>query len=224
MATCDLRGVPARAVLVCEQHQLAAFEPGVTACIVEQHEREQAVHLRLVRHQLGERVSEPERLRGEIEATAVALVEDQVDDRQHRSEPLGQQVVVRHGEGDAGVPDLALRAREAALHGLFGNEEGAGDLLGAQTTERTEGQSDLGLEGERRVAAGEDQLQALVGKGRLLRGLLGEVEVAERTDQGSEHAPPLVAEDLLEQRPSAPRPGEPRSLHPFGRRGYARPS
>jgi hypothetical protein len=33
---------------------------------------------------------------------------------------------------------------------------------------------------------------------RLLRGLLGEVEVAEEADQGGEDAAPLLAEDLLE--------------------------
>jgi hypothetical protein len=42
----DLGGVPARAVLVCEQHELAVREPGVTARVVEQHQRHQAVHLR----------------------------------------------------------------------------------------------------------------------------------------------------------------------------------
>ena len=34
----------------------------------------------------------------------------------------------------------------------------------------------------------------------LLRGFLGEVEVAEEADQGSEDASPLVAEDLVEDR------------------------
>ena len=86
----DLGGVPARAVLVREQDELAAFEPGLAASVVEQHQRPQAVHLRLVRHQLGERRAEPERLRREIDAAAVALVEDQVDDREHRSQPLRQ--------------------------------------------------------------------------------------------------------------------------------------
>src|SRR5438309_1678456 len=33
---------------------------------------------------------------------------------------------------------------------------------------------------------------------RLLRGLLGEVEVAEEADEGGDHAPPLVAEGLFE--------------------------
>ena len=91
----DLGGVPARAVLVCEQHELAALEPSVAARIVEQHQRVEAVHLGLVRHQLGERVSEPERLRGQVDPAAVALVEDQVDDREHRRQPLGEQVVGR---------------------------------------------------------------------------------------------------------------------------------
>jgi hypothetical protein len=35
---------------------------------------------------------------------------------------------------------------------------------------------------------------------RLLRGLLGEVEVAEEADERGEDAPPLVAERLLEDR------------------------
>ena len=103
----DLRGVPARAVLVGEQHELAVVEPGVPARIVEQHQRPQAVHLGLVRHQLGERRAEPQRLRGEVDAAAVALVEDQVDDRQHRRQPLGQQMVGRNPERDARI--LILR-------------------------------------------------------------------------------------------------------------------
>jgi hypothetical protein len=35
---------------------------------------------------------------------------------------------------------------------------------------------------------------------RLLRGFLGEVEVAEEADEGSEDAAPLLAERLLEDR------------------------
>jgi hypothetical protein len=46
------------------------------------------VHLRLVGHQLGERAPEPDRLSREVSAAAVALVEDQVDDREHRGEAV----------------------------------------------------------------------------------------------------------------------------------------
>jgi len=125
--------------------------------------------------------------------------------------------------------------------------------------ERSEGERDLRVGGECRMAAGEDQLEPFVREGRrvhlflrslrrleqaglrgqraiaadaidgtiarrrhqpgagvrgspvprpalggdregLLRGLLGEVEVAEEADQGREDVPPLVAEDLLEDR------------------------
>ena len=62
-----------------------------------------------------------------------------------------------------------------------------------------------------RLRAGRDQPGAGIGRDavarpalggdgeRLLRGLLGEVEVAEEADQRGEHAAPLVAEDLLER-------------------------
>ena len=44
-------------------------------------------------------------------------------------------------------------------------------------------------------------LRALGGDGEgLLRGFLGEVEVAEEADERSENAAPLLAEDLLEDR------------------------
>ena len=51
----------------------------------------------------------------------------------------------------------------------------------AQAAERAQGQGDLRLERERRMAAGEDQLEPLVGKGRLLHLVLhglGHVEQA----------------------------------------------
>ena len=44
----DLRGVPERAVLVGEQDQVAVPKPCLAAGVVQQHQRQQAVHLRLV--------------------------------------------------------------------------------------------------------------------------------------------------------------------------------
>jgi hypothetical protein len=77
-------------------------------------------------------------------------------------------MLVRDAERDARVLDLALRPREPPLHRLVGDQEGARDLLGAKPAERTQGQGDLCLEPERRVAAGEDQLQPLVRERRLV--------------------------------------------------------
>ena len=54
----DLRRVPQRAVLVGEQHDLAVAQARLAARVVQQHQRQQAVHLGLVGHQLGERAPE----------------------------------------------------------------------------------------------------------------------------------------------------------------------
>ena len=60
----DLVLVPARAVLVLQQDELpVAVEPSVAARVLEQHQREQAEHLRVVRHQGDEHPAEPDRLR-----------------------------------------------------------------------------------------------------------------------------------------------------------------
>ena len=144
-------------------------------------------------------------------------------------------------------------------HSRLRDDERPRDLLGAEAAQGAQRQRHLRLGRERRVAAGEDQLQALVGENRLfelvlhglrrlqqlrlggegpvaadpvdravaaggdqpggrvrwrafagpalrrgrerlLSGLLGEVEVAEEADQGSEDAAPLLAEGPLDQR------------------------
>src|SRR5207247_7092201 len=138
-------------------------------------------------------------------------------------------------------------------------EECAGDLLGCEPAEGSQGQRLLGLCRERRVTAREDELQPLVGKRRgghrhlstvardeqaelgregpvaadavrcpvpsrphqpgagmagdalawppvgsdgecLLRGFLGEIEVAEEADQSGQDAAPFLAEDAIERR------------------------
>ena len=76
----------------------------------------------------------------------------------------------RHSEGDSRCPDLPLGADEPLGHRRLGHEEGAGYLVGAQSAEGAQGERDLRLGRECRVAAREDQAQPLVGDGiRLLR-------------------------------------------------------
>ena len=65
---------------------------------------------------------------------------------------------------------------------------------------------------DRAVAGGRDEPRARARRDavawpplrgdreRLLRGLLGEIEVAEEADQGSEDTAPLIAEDLVQDR------------------------
>jgi hypothetical protein len=120
-----------------------ASEPGV----VHQHQRQQSVHLGLVGHQLGERAPEPDRLGREVSAAAVPLVEDQVDDSEHRGEAVGEQMSRRHAKGNPGGLDLSLRADESLGHGRLGDEEGAGDLLRLEAAQRPQCERDLGHRG-----------------------------------------------------------------------------
>ena len=122
------------------------------------------MHFGLVRHQLGERAPEPDRLRGQVAAAAVAFVEDQVDDREDGREPVRQEVGRRDAERNPGRPDLVLRPHQPLRHRRLGDEEGSCDLLGRQPAERAERQRNLRVQRERGVAAGEDELEPLVRK------------------------------------------------------------
>jgi hypothetical protein len=132
--------------------------------MVQEHEREQALHLGRARHELLQQPAETDGLVGQVAADElvagrrdVALVEDEVDDAQHRVDALGELGRGRDPVGDPGVPDLALGPGESLRHGRLGEHEGAGDLRGGEAAERAQRERDLGVERERRVAAGEDQ-------------------------------------------------------------------
>jgi hypothetical protein len=168
----DLLDVPERAILVAEEDDGVVGEARLAPRVVDQHQGQQPLHLRLVGHQPGERAAEPDRLAGELAAAAVPLVEDQVHDREHRGETVGQQVVGRDAERDPGGLDLPLRADEPLRHRRLGDEEGAGDLVRRQPAERPQRERDLSLEREGWMAAGEDQLEALVGDRLLVHVVL----------------------------------------------------
>ncbi len=65
--------------------------------------------------------------------------------------------------------DLALRAHEPLRHRRLRDEERARDLVGRQAAERAQRQRDLRVERERRMAAGEDELEPLVGEHGLVQ-------------------------------------------------------
>ena len=101
----------------------------------EQQQGEQAQRLGLVGHQLGQQPGQADRLGAQVAADQVVagrggvpLVEDQVDDREHEREPVGQLRVPRHPVRDARGADLALGPDQALGHRRLGHEEGAGDL------------------------------------------------------------------------------------------------
>jgi hypothetical protein len=129
---------------------------------VQQHEGQQAVHLRLIGHQLGEGAPQAQRLVGHLVTPTPPLVEDQVEDREHGCQTIGQQVVGRHSKRNPGSLDLALCPYQPLGHRRFLDEEGARDLAGAQASERAQSEGDLRVGGECGMAAGEHELESLV--------------------------------------------------------------
>jgi len=93
--------IPARAVLIREQHHLSVgVESALATGVVRQHQRKQAEHLWFVRHQLGQHLAKVEGSRAQLDpnmgitgAGGVPLVEHEVDGGQ----PVGQVSRGRHG-------------------------------------------------------------------------------------------------------------------------------
>jgi hypothetical protein len=163
------------ALLVGEQHQLTVAKPRLEASVVQQHQRQQSMHLGLIGHQLGQRPSESQGFGGELAPGGrdrVPLVEDQVHDRDHGAQPLRQQMVGWHPERDPGGLDLALGPDQPLGHRRLSDQEGVRDLSGAQAAERPQGEGDLSVGGERRMAAGEDELESLIGDDGLVHRVL----------------------------------------------------
>lgn len=107
---------------------------------------------------------------------AVALVEDEVDDGEDAAQSVREVGVAGDAVGDAGVADLGLGADEALGHGGLGDQEGAGDLCGAEAAEQAEGEGDPGPGRERGVAAGEEEPEPFVAHGALLGRFVGGVQ------------------------------------------------
>jgi hypothetical protein len=198
--------------LILEQHQIAGgVGARVAASVVEQHQRQQAADLGLggqrARGQL-EVPAQADRLDAQLAAhqrvaagRGVALVEDQVDHRQRRVEPHRQLVGVGHPVRDAGVADLALGAHQPLRHRRLGHRERARDRRGRQPADQPQRQRHLRGGCQRRVAAGEDQPQPIVGD-RLgrggARGLLARLVGDDRPqlDPSADRVDGLVAGDL----------------------------
>ena len=172
----DLLSVPEGAVLVVEEHERPVrTRARVAPRALQQHQGEQPCHLRLIRHERPKDARQPNRLGAQFAPhqrlslrRGVALVEDEIEGGEHRPEAVGQLVVRRDDVRDAGVTDLALRTDEALLHRLLRGQERARDLGRLQASERPQRERHAGLGRERRMTAGEDQPQALVGNGAVL--------------------------------------------------------
>ena len=125
----------------------------------------------LVRHQHGEELAEPDGLVAEIGAdelgtrrSRVPLVEDEVEDGEHRPEPLGQEVVGRDAERDPRAADPPLRAHEPLRHASGSATRNACAIspVVRPPTSRSVSATRL-VRARARVAAREDEREPLVG-------------------------------------------------------------
>ena len=162
--------VPQRAVLVVERHVAAvAVDARAAPRVMQQHQREQAEHLRVVGHQGRQQPGQPDRLAAELAThepvalrRAVALVEDQVQNLQHPGQAVGKRLVGRNAVRDPRLGDLALRAHEALRHGRLARPGRPARSRRRQAAERLQRQRNPRRHRERRVTAGEDQPQPVV--------------------------------------------------------------
>jgi hypothetical protein len=132
--------------------------------VLEEEEGEQRRDLGLPGHQIVQQPDQSDRLVGErrLAVGVVPAGEEQVEHGQHAGEPLGQRGAGGHAVRDAGVSDLGFGPGEAAGHGRLGDQERTRDVGGRYPADGAQGQRHAGVEGQRRVAAGEDEPQPVV--------------------------------------------------------------
>ena len=131
----DLLGVPARPVLVGQQHQPPVDHPGVASRVLQQHQREQTVEVGAAGQQLAEQPGQPDRLGGEVGAhqvrprrRRVAGGEREVGDVGGAPDPRLERGPRRHLELLAG--QALARTGEPRRHRRGRHQEQPGDVGG----------------------------------------------------------------------------------------------
>ena len=170
--------VPERPVLLGQGHQLAvgagaARTPGVG----QHHEGEQAGDLGVLGQGRPHRPGQPDGLAGQVgpsqvgtAAAGVALVEQQVEDVQHRPQPLVPLSGGREAERLVRSLDPGLGPADPLRHRRLGDQERRRDLAGGEAADRPQGEGDGRRRREGGVAAHEHEDQRVVlprGRGRI---------------------------------------------------------
>ena len=136
------------------------------------------MRFRLPRRDRDEHAGHAQRFVAELRAQPVvaarggiALVENEIDDLEHRSEPLREFLAARRLVGEPGFRQRALGAHDALGDGRLRREEGARDLVGGQAADHPQRQRRAGLARQARMAGGEDQPQQFVADVVVERGV-----------------------------------------------------
>ena len=127
--------------------------------------------------------------------------EHQVHDGQHGVEPVRQFGGIRYPVRDPGRRDLLLRPGDPGGHGRLGHQERPRNIAGGQTAHQPQRQRDLSLPGQRRMAAGEDQPQPVIGDPAVI-ARLADIDLA------SPWLVDLVGNEQRQFRPQGPIPAK----------------
>ena len=141
--------IPKAAVLVGKQYQLAA-EGGASGStrLDEQHECEQALDLELVGHQLDQHPSKADGFGAKVLADQpvarggrVALVEDEIDHRQHSLKPTGEISLIWNSVGDARGADLRFGSNQPLRQGGLRHEKGVRNFRSCEPSQKPKRQT-----------------------------------------------------------------------------------
>ena len=129
--------------------------------MVQEHQREQPAHLRLVR---GERelAREPDRLGGQVHPAPVPGRVDEVEHAQHDGEVTWLV--------EPASPQRALGPADPLRHRRLRDVEGVGDLAGREAADGAQGQRHLGGGRELGVTTAEEQEEGVVALAALVAG------------------------------------------------------
>src|SRR5215217_5562506 len=161
--------VPASAVLIFQQHQIALFiHAGMASRVLQQHQRKQAHRLGFSWHQPVYDAYQPDSFLTELGTKqlplcrGVSLVEHQIQDREYAAQPFGQELTWWYAIWDARSFDLALGSNQTLLDRRLGEQKRPSDLSGRQSADCAEGQRDPRLHRKGGMTAGEDQPETFV--------------------------------------------------------------
>src|SRR2546428_283739 len=168
--TTDEDVIPATAVLIEQEDGFPRrADPRAQARRLDLHQRDEAMDLRLLRSELGQDATETERILAErrpdpvvTSGRRVALVENEVDDLEHRRQTGGQLFPPGDLEWDARLGEGPLGPNDSLGDGWLRDEERARDLLGCQATEQPERKRNARFSREHGVTRREHKAQQVV--------------------------------------------------------------
>ncbi len=199
----DRLAVPRGPVLLVERDELAPRSGARRAPRVgQQHQRQQARHLRLPGEAVVQGAGQAKSFAGEVGphelgpgGGGIPLAEHQIEHLQHGIEACAELLAARHLEGSPGFLDGLLGPADPLRHGGFGNQERPGDLRGGEAPHRAQGERDDRGRRQRGVATHEQEVEGVVALGRR-RVVEGQGDLFVRRHQADHQLLPVTARRL----------------------------